>query len=475
MHIPRLLICRWLVTTYAGVCLLGTVGLNAWAQSVERRPNIILILADDLGYGDLACYGNQKIKTPHIDSLATQGIRFTNAYVTGCSCSPSRAGLLSGCYQQRFGFEFNCTAVASRRSPQDVGLLPDVPTIANVLKNAGYATGVVGKWHIGFAAHHHPLARGFDEFFGFLPGAHQYFADAAQDGQRQGGEEGGASRQIMRGREVIVENDYLTDAFAREAVSFIDRHKAKPFFLYLPFNAVHLPLQASQKYLDRYSDVADVRQRTFNAMTSAMDDAIGRVLESLRIADLEANTMVVFLSDNGGPEYTMVQSNGPLRGGKLLLFEGGVRVPMLIRWPTKVRGGVEFSKMVSALDLLPTVAAVAGAAMPQTLSPDGINLVPYLEGNRTETPHEILFWRTGPNRAVRKGNWKLVQADKHVWLFDLAKDVGEKNNLANEHPEVVEELTAALDKWAGTLRQPAWSGRSGGTQDFDGVKYKVLF
>lgn len=444
-------------------------GAAAGARGGEK-PNVVLIVADDLGYGDLGCYGNKAIPTPHIDDLARQGVKFTDAYVTACTCSPSRAGLLSGCYQQRFGFEFNCNAAAARRQQQKVGLPPDVPTVADVLKKGGYATGMVGKWHVGFADHHHPLARGFDEFFGFLPSAHEYLAGGR--GKNKGGEDGGARGEVYRDKTRVEEKEYLTDAFAREAVAFVEKNKAKPFFLYLPFNAVHTPLQAPAKYLDRFKD-AKGEQRTFNAMTSALDDAVGRVLEALRKHDLEKNTLVVFLSDNGGPEYTRVQSNGPLRGGKLFLFEGGVRVPMLVKWPARLKGGTEFAGVTSALDLLPTLATASGSPLPKGLTPDGVDLLPWLEGKQTGSPHETLVWRNGPNHAVRRGNWKLVRAGEHVWLFDLSKDVGEKTNVADKHPDVVQELMAAFAEWEKGMKPPAWPSRSTRTVEIDGVKYEI--
>ncbi|MDZ4850326.1 MAG: sulfatase [Pirellulaceae bacterium] len=439
----------------------------------QRPPNIVVILADDLGYADIGCYGSKEIPTPHIDSLARDGLRCTDGYVTAGTCSPSRAGLLSGCYQHRFGFEFNCNAATSRKDPATVGLDPNTPTIADVLKRAGYATGICGKWHVGFHEHHHPLARGFDEFFGFLPGAHQYLPAEARGTRIATDTEEGASSGIFRGTQSVAEPAYLTEAFARESVSFIERHAQQPFFLYVPFNAVHTPFQTTDKYSQRFSHIQDERRRVYDAMTSALDDAVGEILAALQKQSLEENTLVVFLSDNGGPTYTGVQSNGPLRLGKLFLFEGGVRVPFLVRWPAQLKGGRTYGEPISALDLLPTFAETAGARLPKELRLDGVSLLPYLCDEKTGAPHELLCWRNGTNHAVRKANWKLVQAGNKVWLFDLSKDIGEANNLANSLPEVVAELQKAFERWSKEMKPAAWPSRPGKAIEVDGVPYNI--
>ena len=250
-------------------------------------------------------------------------------------------------------------------------------------------------------------------------------------------------------------------------------NKAKPFFLYLPFNAVHTPFETTEPYVKRFAGVKDQRRQVYYAMVSAMDDAVGRVLDTLKRQGLEQNTLVLFFSDNGGPTYTHVQSNGPLRLGKLFLFEGGVRVPFLIRWPEVLKGGATYGEVVSSLDLFPTVARAAGLALPPELSLDGVDLLPYLKGEKTGTPHDVLFWRNGPNRAVRKGDWKLVQAGANVWLFDLGKDLGEKTNLAVEHPEVIKALQDALDHWEQGLKPPAWPSVPREGVEIEGKTYQI--
>jgi arylsulfatase A-like enzyme len=471
-HTPSRKAFGYLAWSMVLTMLLGTVLPVRRAERPASRPNVVILLIDDLGYADLGCYGSKAIPTPNIDALAKGGVRCTQGYVTAGTCSPSRAGLLTGRYQQRFGFEFNCNVQTARRMPHAVGLDPTALTLADVLKAGGYATGVFGKWHLGFDASHHPQERGFDEFLGFLPGAHVYLPSNAP-GIRVKDNEPGAVNQILRGKASVSEEQYLTEAFAREACAFIGRNKAKPFLLYLPFNAVHTPFQTTAEYLKRFPGVEDERRRVYYAMVSAVDEAVGRVLGALKEHGLEENTLVLLLSDNGGPTYTGVQSNGALRLGKLFLFEGGVRVPFVVRWPGVLEAGTVYDQAVSSLDVFPTVAAAAGLSLPAGLHFDGLDIVPFLKAEKKAAPHEFLYWRNGPNRAVRKGDWKLVQAGKNVWLFDLARDTGETRNLADERPRVVEELQRALDRWEAELKPPAWPSRPGEELKVDGKPYEI--
>ena len=406
-------------------------------QAANRPPNVVLILADDLGYADIGAYGSKTIPTPHVDALSNQGVRFTNAYVTAASCSPSRAGLLSGRYQQRFGFEFNTSnGVITNRLQR--GLDPTVVTIADVLQKAGYVTGIFGKWHLGTRPHLHPQTRGFDEFYGFLAGAHSFFPGSPREP---------FFSTVMRGNEPLVEPEYLTDAIAREAVRFIDQHQDKPFFAYVPFNAVHTPIEATKKYQDRFPNEESNKQRDYNAMTSALDDAVGAIVAAVDKRQLADNTLVIFVNDNGGPTYTGVQSNGKLKLGKLFLFEGGIRVPLIISWPGLTKPGTTFDGITSTLDLFPTICSAAGIDLPESIEIDGVDLNRFLKGNETRSPHETLFWSNGPNIAVRMGEWKLVKSHNNVWLFDLAKDEGETKNLAKSHPKIVAELEQAYQQW----------------------------
>lgn len=443
-----------------GVFTAGVVGSASMALCADAdRPNIVVILADDLGYADLGFQGGRDIPTPNLDALAASGTRFTNAYVSGPYCSPTRAGLLTGRYQQRFGHEFN----PGGGRDADVGLPVSETTLADRLRAAGYVTGLVGKWHLGSAPQFVPTKRGFDEFFGFLDGAHTYFP-------------GGAP--IYRGDQPIKESAYLTDAFGREAVSFIDRHAGKPFFLYLAFNAVHTPMEATRDRLTKFDSIADQRRRTNAAMTFAMDEAIGQVLNKLRDAGLEENTLVFFFSDNGGPTMpgttTNGSSNAPLRGSKRTTLEGGIRVPFVIRWPGHVPAGEVRDEKIIQLDIAPTALAAAGKP-DESAKFDGVNLLPLLLGESDENPHETLYWRFGDQMALRHGDWKLVRYDlaadtagargvTEVRLYNLAEDIGEGHDLAADNPAKVKELTELWDAWDSQLVEPLWGAPRRGSR-----------
>lgn len=418
-------------------------GLDAALNEKGRRPNILIILADDLGYAELGCQGNKDIPTPNIDSIANNGVRFTNGYVSCPVCSPTRAGLMTGRYQERFGHEFNPGPPAT--VDKEFGLPLTETTIASRLKSEGYVTGLVGKWHLGYEEKFLPLNRGFDEFFGFPGGAHSYIDSSAD-----------AKNPIMRGMKPVEEKEYLTDAFSREATTFIERHKNEPFFLYLAFNAVHSPLQAPEKYLKRFYSITDNKRRTFAAMLSAMDDAIGNVLQTLRKNKLEENTLIFFLSDNGGPTQSTTSRNDPLRGFKAQVYEGGIRVPFLMQWKGKIPAGIVYGKPVISLDIAPTALAAAGTRIADAKF-DGVDLIPYLKGSGT--PHEILYWRFGSQYAIRKGNWKLLKtANGKPELYDLAADISEMNDLTEKNPEKVKELQAHYEAWNAQLAKPLWGG-----------------
>ena len=418
-------------------------------QAAPQRPNIILIVGDDMGYADISLHGSKEIPTPHIDSLAKNGVRCSSGYVSGPYCSPTRAALLTGRYQQRFGHEFNPGPPTATNI--DVGLSLKEKTLADRLKAAGYATALVGKWHLGHDKKFHPLNRGFQEYFGFLGGAHSY-TNALVDG----------NNPVMRGFEKVDEKEYLTEALGREAVAFIDRNKAKPFFLYLAFNAVHTPMHATPKYLDRFQNIADPKRRTYAAMMSAMDDAIGRVLGTLKEKKLEENTLVFFVSDNGGPPGNS-STNGVLRGHKASTWEGGIRVPFLWQWKGQLPAGKVYDQPVIQLDFPATALAAAGVETEDKL--DGVNLLPFLSGKKKGAPHDALYWRFGEQMAIRKGDWKLVKAGRAAprgdssekqLLINLAKDIGEQNDLSEKEPKKVKELQAAWDKWNAELVPAQW-------------------
>jgi arylsulfatase A-like enzyme len=427
---------------------------EALAADPPRRPNILIILGDDMGFADVGFHGAQDIPTPHLDALAADGVKFSSGYVTGPYCSPTRAGLLTGRYQNRFGHEFNPGGGGQ-------GLPVREKTLADRLKAAGYKTGLVGKWHLGNLPEMHPQRRGFDEFFGFLGGAHSYTA--------AGG--------ILRGTEPVTELDYTTDAFGREAVSFIERNRDQPWFLFLSFNAVHTPMQATDDRLSKFADVADTRRRTYNAMMLAMDEAIGSVRAALSKTGQTENTLIAFLSDNGGPTMVGVTVNGsrnePLRGSKRTTLEGGVRVPFVVAWPGTLQPGV-FDQPVIQLDLHATALASAGVNAPADWKIDGVNLLPFLSGEKRGAPHDALYWRFGQQMAVRSGDWKLVRYDSNAdtqtggsqpvtaaKLYNLARDIHEDHDLASAHPDKVQELQAKWNAWDEHNVAPLWGGRGG--------------
>jgi arylsulfatase A-like enzyme len=436
--------------------LMITSGMaSAGPGFAADRPNILFIVGDDMGYADVGFHGCKDIPTPNLDALAAAGVRFTSGYVSGTQCSPSRAGLITGRYQTRFGYEFN---------PDGRNGLPlTETTIAERLKAAGYVTGVVGKWHLGSQAAMQPQKRGFDEFFGFLGGKHSYFeADA-----------------ILRGTEQVKELDYTSDAFGREAVAFIERHKAEPWFLYLAFNAVHTPMHATDDRLAKFPSIADPKRRTYNAMMLAMDENVGLVRKKLAETGLDQNTFVFFISDNGGPTMPGVSVNGsrndPVRGSKRTTLEGGIRVPFLIAWPGHLKPGV-YDQPVIHLDGTATALAVAGA---KTDNVEGVNLLPLLTGEKAGAPHAALYWRHGEQMAIRAGDYKLVRydsnADKQTGgraqpvteakLYNLATDIGETKDLAAAQPEKVKELQWQWDAWNKSNVAPLWAST---TSDSDG-------
>ena len=427
---------------------LSGFGLDAAPQTSRRRPNIVVILADDLGYADLGCQGCRDIPTPQIDSIAANGIRFTDGYATHPVCSPSRAGLMSGMYQHRFGFEHN--SGPSRYASPDFGLPRTTPTLAERLKEAGYATAMVGKWHIGFRDGLRPHERGFDYHYGFLSGAHPYLPERYA----------AYNEPLFRNGEVVTgEKEYLTDAFARESVKFIERSKGGPLFLYLAFNAVHSPLEATQAYEARFPTVANRKRRTYAGMTAAMDDAVGRVLAALRENGLQENTLVFFYSDNGGPTPETTSRNDPLRGYKGQVFEGGIRVPFMVQWPGTLPAGEVYREMVMGFDVHATALAAAGIPMPADKPPDGVDLLPYLLGRRTGRPHESLFWRAGRQHGARVGDWKLVHSPRQGgadMLFNLADDIGEQTDLAATQPDRLRELQGIYDAWDRQMMPAKW-------------------
>jgi arylsulfatase A-like enzyme len=447
---------RWKVLAVAGLA----AGV---APAATPRANVLVILADDMGYQDLGCQGSPDIRTPHIDSLAKNGIRCTSGYVSSCMCSPSRAGLLTGRSQSRFGHEINWEGddPTGRK-----GLPLDQRTIADRLKAAGYRTGMVGKWHLGDAPQFHPLKRGFDEMFGFVGGGHRYFSEEYRTSV-DGKPVPGYSTQLERNGTPEKTEGYLTDLLGREAAAFIHRNRAGPWFLYASFNAPHTPLQATSNLLERVRHIPEGDRRTYAAMVTGLDDAVGVILGQLRADGIEESTLVVFLSDNGGPLERNGSCNAPLSGEKGGMLEGGIRVPFLVQWKGRLPAGRTYAPPVSSLDLMPTALALAGVEPAADWKLDGVNLVPYLAGETQGVPHDALFWRMKARSiwAVRKGDAKLVmqpeRAGKHPGgrtprLIDLSADLVEQTDLAAAQPDRARTLQAAYDAWAATLPEPLW-------------------
>lgn len=422
------------------------------ARGQDRPPNVVLIVADDIGYADLSIHGSESIATPRIDSIARAGVRFTNGYVVSPLCSPSRAGLLTGRYPQRFGHEFNPPRV---RDP-NAGLPLSAVTLAEMLRARGYRTEAIGKWHLGAARRQQPMRRGFDHFYGFLKGMRSYRPGNASVG-----------RAILRdGKRVPEKFEYLTDEFGREAVAAIERNRSAPFFLYVSFNATHAPLEADPAVLAEVPEGESLMRRTLIAMTRSLDGAVGMILDAIDVQGLRDETIVFFLSDNGGAAGN-ASRNAPFRGRKWTLYEGGVRVPFFMRWGGRVPPGQTFDAPVSSLDVAATVLAATGAPAADENRLDGVDLVPYVRGERDAPPHARLHWRMGKSWAIRDGTLKMVaNVGRPPLLFDLRVDPSEATDLASERPADVQRLWDAHLDWASTLSAPLWKFQF----SWDGVK-----
>jgi arylsulfatase A-like enzyme len=474
-----------------------------------QKTNVIVLFADDLGKYDISLYGGQDVPTPHIDSLAASGVTFTDGYVTAPICSPSRAGLLTGRYQQRFGHELqpgdrypsnrleralikqfvltgdwklNEKETYPSWASMDTQGLPQAEiTFADLAKTQGYSTGAIGKWHLGHKNGFTPLERGFDYHYGFYQAFSLYVpvgtpnivshhhTDATDSYIWKNGRVG--TGLIRRNGEILDEKDYLTERFALEAEAFIDRNKDKPFVLYVPFNAPHTPFQVPTEYYDRFSKVQDENKRIYYAMVSALDDAVGRIVKKVRENGLEEKTLIVFTSDNGGAAYTRATTNAPLKGGKLTHFEGGINVPFLMSWKGKIAPNTVYKQPVSTLDIFSTIAANIGAPLPQDRPYDGVDLVDKV--NKNEAAHEALFWRSGTSKAVRKGDWKLVISGRNgkSWLYNLADDKSETTDISGRNPEKLAELQAALKDWEKGLVAPLWESPAFGELHFGNDLY----
>jgi arylsulfatase A-like enzyme len=434
--------------------------LNGFAQS-KTPPNVIIIMSDDMGYGDVGFNGCKDIPTPNIDRIASNGVVFNSGHVSFAVCSPSRAGLLTGRYGQRFGYERNVLYVP--KDPE-MGLSKKEETIADVLTRSGYATMLIGKWHLGAHPDLHPLKRGFGEFYGFLGGGHQYFPQDLKisDPMSISDEPSSYRTKLNRNTTPVEESEYITDAFSREAVAFVDRNKQKPFFLYLAYNAPHTPLQATEKYLDRFQHITDKKRRTYAAMVSAIDDGVGLILDKLKQTGQDKNTLVIFLSDNGGP-IENGSNNGDLNGRKGSLLEGGIRVPFAMQWPGKIPAGIHYEKPIISLDIFSTVLAQLPGQIKPKHPMDGVNLLPYLTGQKKQAPHAILFWRhydTKSYAAITGEGKKLWIKGDSLQLFDLNESIREIKNIAADHTDLVKKIRSKINNWENNLQPPAFLGLS---------------
>jgi arylsulfatase A-like enzyme len=447
------LICLAALLISSPVLILGSCS----GGKTEVQPNILLIFVDDLGYGDPGCYGGRDIKTPNIDRLASEGVRFTDAHVTCAVCGPSRVGLLTGIYQQRTGCWWNKDLWFhfGWEVPHDIKLIPEV------LKEAGYVTGHIGKWNITEYASDY-----FDEAYDVMVWKGAYYPD--EDGSYQGVDEGDFNPEPHGWGPPREDAEYLTDRLGRRAVDFIDRHQSEPFFLYLAFNAPHTPAQADRKYDEIYSHLEPEPYRIYAGMVSSLDENIGKVMDKLEEAGLAENTLVVFTSDNGparGASYikgwledwptTLMGSAGPLNGHKGNRYEGGHREPFIVRWPARLEGGGIFGGLTSTLDIFPTLVAAAGGQYPDGQLVEGVDLMPYLLGEDSSAPHDTLYWLTHHGAALRAGDWKLILEPRgRTKLFNLDKDLGEQQDLSSEYPEMVDGLIRNLNEWSRDFPEP---------------------
>lgn len=436
-------------------CCVGVALLGVAERAHADPPNFVVILADDLGYGDLGSYGSEQNRTPHLDRLAAEGLRFTDFHSNGPMCTPTRAALLTGLYPNRFGPRFE--AALSGRSDRDRGLPLEAVTIADALKDAGYATGMYGKWHLGYQAPWLPTRQGFDEYRGLLSGDGDHHTHVDRSG----------NRDWWHGDALEMEEGYTTDLITRHSADFIERHREEPFFLFVSHLAIHFPWQgpddpphrvAGRDYWeDKWGVIPDKKNVAphVKAMVEALDRSVGDIVATLRRLDLEGQTLVFFASDNGGyldygSRFENISSNGPLRGQKTDVFEGGHRVPAIARWPGRIRPGVS-DQTVLTFDLLPTLLALAGQERPTLAAMDGVDVSALLLDGKALAPR-TLFWRMRQKKAVRRGPWKLVQVGEGApMLFDLAADLGEERDVAGQNPELVAALQAAFAGWEKNL------------------------
>ena len=460
-------------------------------------PNIVVLLADDLGWSDISLNGSPFVQTTNIDRFARQGAICPKAYVTAPVCAPSRAGLITGRYQQRFGFETQMhyrhlrnrleylgysmfvksdpwtieprPKVPRKEDEQRQGLPPSEITLPELLKKRNYNTALIGKWHLGHAEHSLPHHRGFDYHYGFYA-SHSLYAPEGTPGivdmrnpadwtdkhiwkdQRDG------SSAIYRNGLEVEEPEYLTQRMVEESIQFIDQHQDEPFFLMTSFSAPHTPFQVPESDYNQLSEIEDPVKRTYNAMIANLDDAVGRIYAHLESEGLLENTLIFFLSDNGGAAYTFATDNHPLNGGKITQFDGGLRIPFFMQWQDVIEPGTVYPYPVSAMDVFVTVAEAAGISLPEDRHYDGKNLIPLFKAKNPLAAHEALYWKIGNNRVIIKDGWKLMfdELGKQVLLFHLDEDPQESKNVAADFPALVTQLMQVHHAWESELPPPLW-------------------
>ncbi len=458
------------------------------STSYSDRPNVILIMADDLGKYEVSAYGAKEIETPNIDQLGEEGVLFEDAYVTAPVCSPSRAAILTGKYQQRYGFEtqpmeyypsnfieyragnnqkmlgdWELTTAPSYPNEWELGK-QGVPltelSLAEIMQASGYHTSIIGKWHLGTGKNQIPNNRGFDYQYGFYgafslytpnqktPGYQNYIQNDLS-AKHQWNMKRYETATIRENGKKIIEPDYLTFAIRDRVIDYLHEYKDSSFFLYVPFSAPHVPFQAPQEYFDKFNHISDTNRRVYLAMIKALDDAVGDIHQTVKELDLEKNTIIYFISDNGGATYTGATNNGPLNGGKLTHFEGGINVPFVMKWKGHIPAGISYNFPVSSMDIFTTTIANCGITIPHQQDLDGVDLVPFVMGEKMGKPHEVLYWRTDHIAAIQSENWKLMYSSRDKWLhlFNLKKDKSEKIDLKDNYKEVVEQLKNLFLDW----------------------------
>lgn len=416
-------------------------------DSKKEKPNIIVVLTDDQGWADVGFNGGTDIPTPNLDEMAEEGVIFSNGYVSHPYCSPSRAGLLTGRFQARFGHD--CNMPYNTVNDESIGTPLSEIMISEALKAHGYRTSAIGKWHVGDHPDLHPPKHGFDHWFGFPGGGMNYW-----------GKSKGPLQTIFRNGVKVPEEEltYLTDDFTNEAINFINEKSDKPFFMYLAYNAPHAPNHALKKYLEETKHIEYGGRSVYGAMVNAVDNGVGRIDAALEAKGIKDNTIFVFLSDNGGRgEFA---DNRPNRGYKGMLFEGGIKVPFFIRWPEQIKGKQVYNNMVSSLDLFPTFIDAIGQDPKKQNQLDGKSLLPYISNEIKTAPHNMLFWRSvgGYEYAVRKDDYKLYKSasKEKTLLFNLKEDSYERHDVASQHPELIAELEAEYSKWDAKNIAPGW-------------------